>query len=148
MKFESKKITQSIDMAELNEAYSGGVIHVWVNPPKSVRKEREELLKLYAQFFRGAIGVDAKVSTQRPVLSGLLRFFKNSLPNDQEKRLQQALQRVYAWFAELWSQHPDPDLHWTADELAEMNERDPALYRWLINRSVSMIDTFQVDKKK
>jgi hypothetical protein len=148
MKVEFAKITQPIDLGEYYEPYKGKIVHVWVNPPKSIRKEREELLRLYTKFLRNAVGVETKSTSRRPALSGLLRFFKNPLPTEQEKHLQDALHQVYAWFAQLWSQNIDAESHWTVEEIAEMNERDPALYKWLITRSVLMIDAFQMNKKK
>jgi len=148
MKFEIKKITQPIDLGEFHEAYRGGIIHVWVNPPKSVRKEREDLLRMYGSFFQDIARPAESDPGKKSWLSRLKKLFHFGLNSTQENRLREMELKSYQWFAELWSQGDNPELHWTADELAQMNERDPALYRWLIKQSVLMVDMFHIDKKK
>jgi len=145
MKFEFTKITEAVDLGEYHVSYQGQVVHVWVNPPKSVRREREGLLRLYAGFFRQVID---ETPTRKPLLGRVMRFFIKTLPTEQEKRLQEAQRKVYGWFAQLWSQHTDTETHWSVYEISELNETDPALYAWLIGRSVLKIDTFRIDKKK
>lgn len=148
MKINPVKITQSIELADYNEAMSGGVVHVWVNPPKSMRREREQLLRAYATFFRGiAAQPDGKPEPEKKKLARVLRFFRGG-KNEVLTQMQETKRRVYAWFAELWSQGSNPELHWTTDEVSELNEHDPALYQWLIRKSVLMVDGFLADKKK
>ena len=146
MKVKAVIITQPIDLGEYNEAMSGGVIHVWVNPPRSVRKEREELLRTYAKFFR-SVAVPEKPIAKKHALAVLLDLFRGKKTRTLTQ-LQEAERKVYAWFAELWSQGDNPELHWSVDEVAEINEQDPVLYQWLIRRSVLMVDAWQGDKKK
>jgi len=148
MKFEIKKITQPIDLGEFHEAYRGEIIHVWVNPPKSVRKEREDLLRMYGSFFQDIARPAESDPGKKSWLSRLKKLFHFGLNSTQENRLREMELKSYQWFADLWSQGDNPELHWTADELAQMNERDPALYRWLIKQSVLMVDMFHIDKKK
>lgn len=145
MKVKIAAIIQEIDLGEYNEAMSGGVVQVWVNPPRSVRKEREALLRAYASLFR-SVAVSETPEAKKYGLGRLLDFFRGK--NARMSELEKAGQRVYAWFATLWSQGTNPELHWSAEEVAELNEREPALYAWLIRKSVLMIDAWQADKKK
>ena len=148
-KFDFVTITQPIDMGEYHEAYKGRFVHVWVNPPKAVRKEREELLRNYAEFFRMISTGDVRPFLGKPRLERLVSLFTGGLIKPrEEKRLREVERKTFGWFAQLWSQHPDAESHWTVAEIEQVNEHDPALYKWLVQRSALMIDTFRADKKK
>jgi hypothetical protein len=38
---------------------------------------------------------------------------------------------VLAWYADLLSQDSDPATHWTAEELQQLSDADPAIWQWL-----------------
>jgi hypothetical protein len=109
-------------------------IHVWVNPPRSMLDEREALRK------RSLVAYKAM----------------QAAGDDQEKLKAVALemaeigQVLEGWYARLWSQHPDPATHWTADDLRELaaNDTDPQLYSWLIERSADMAREHRAFAKK
>ena len=142
-------ITKPLDLSEYHKSLSGGVIDVWVNPPKSVRRERKALLDAYAVFF-AHVATSAGVADtgRRPVLRGWINLLKKRDASSQQKRLLKLEQDVYAWYANLWSQGANPELHWSVEEVEQITDRDPALYQWMIRRSTLMIDAFQSDKKK
>jgi len=51
------------------------------------------------------------------------------------------------WFAKLWS-HGPADTSWTADELLEIAETDPAFAGWLILQTWQMIGSHSAHQKK
>lgn len=57
---------------------------------------------------------------------------------------------LFAWYARLWSQHPDAATHWTAEEVQALaeNDTDPNLLIWLQNRSIDMMTAHRSAKRK
>jgi len=53
-----------------------------------------------------------------------------------------------AWYAEWLSQADDPETHWTADELQEISETDPALWDWIVIRAWALVDDYRADMLK
>lgn len=69
-----------------------------------------------------------------------------------EELAAQRMHRLYEIIAELWSQGPDPETHWTVDEVVklieEKRETDPALFGWLRTETFAMIGAYRNAKKK
>jgi len=57
-------------------------------------------------------------------------------------------QALMGWYAECWSQHPDPATHWTLAEMIVLVQGDPDLYVWAVRRSLSMIAAYESQAKK
>lgn len=112
MRFNIPVLTEPINLTE----YAGGmrnadgtpmVVQVWVNPPR----------RLFAAY-------DASV--ERLQAAG-------ADPTAQRA----AATELAAWYAEVWSQHPDAQTHCTPEDVLAMMEleTDPRLYPWLARRT-------------
>jgi hypothetical protein len=123
--------------ADLEITSAEGVVktvHVWVNPPRAVLEAhtalRERARAAYASL--EAAGNDPEqlkaVGAELVAVGGLMAD----------------------WYARLWSQHPDPATHWTADEVRELgaSETDPGLYAWLTNQAVGLVNAHRERAKK
>jgi hypothetical protein len=133
------KITRPIDLGKYYDEYRGQVVHVWVNPPKTIRREREVLLQTYAKLIHE---VSLPVAKQGKGAAQILQLLQMKLTPSQDKRLHDLDRKFSEWFTVLWSQHADSESHWTVDEIDELKEVDHALYNWLVEQSILMIDTF------
>ena len=57
-------------------------------------------------------------------------------------------QALMSWYAECWSQHPDPATHWTVDEVSIVVKEQPDFYLWTIRRTFALIAQYQAEQKK
>ena len=55
---------------------------------------------------------------------------------------------MHAWYATLWSHGPQEATHPTAAEIAALNDANPKLLAWLIERSNELLDTYRGVEKK
>ncbi len=129
---EIKRILESVDLGAYHEAYTGQTVHVWVNLPRELRREREWLMGNY----------------MREVIKGLKPGFivNDRLVNWARQGLLR--RRNFRWLAMLWSQHEDASTHWNVWEIRKLFTQDPNLYMWLMHESALRIDAFQARKKK
>ena len=140
-----------------NASLGGVAIHVWVDPPRAVLLEFHRLNRSYVdrldELARQAQAgkSPAKKPASRPwAWLGLVLGRKNGAQVPAEfKAFTEGYRRaIYAWYAALWSQGPDPATHWTADELEQMDAANPSLYDWLCRQSWALIDGHGADTKK
>ena len=132
MKFEFIKITLPLELGEYAEGLRGQAIQVWINPSRAKKLERLEILRSYGEFL-------AELAGKRK---------KKILKVESKKRELELLRQMFAWLADLWSQHPDLESHCDAESIDELYQVDPALYEWLTRRSIEMIEGFRADQKK
>ena len=119
MDFNIPKILKRVDMAGYTEELSGKFLCVWVNLPLKLLREHAELTKLPAE-------TDAPIS--------------EAAQNDVNKK-------IYAWYAQVWSQDGDAETHWTAKEIEALNDADPAFVSWMMRETwVARLE--HVQKKK
>lgn len=66
------------------------------------------------------------------------------------KQSQQTPPELTAWFARLWSQHADLATHWTVEQIQAVAESDtdPALWVWMQNKSIAMIQAHRSAARK
>ena len=156
MQFTIPKVTRFLPLQEYapDEPTLAGVgIHVWVDPPRSVLVEFDQLNREYSQVLNKLavkLGSDParKISPTERMLSWLNARVKGS----QDKRFQSETESyrrsLNVWYARLWSQSSDVETHWTVEELEKISEENPRLYEWLCTSSWALIERHRDDVKK
>lgn len=129
MKFDIPKIVLSLDLALYHEGFAGKFLHVWVNPPRAIKQARVRLI-------RESAGIKESTGLSSEELARM------------QTKTENLLERMFAWFAEIWSQGDDPETHWTVAEIQTVYGADPAFHRWLVANTVRMMDDFRADAKK
>lgn len=124
MDIKIPKVLASVDFGEYAPELKGKKLHVWVNPPLGLLRKHDEALALIKP------GNTAPTDNTKP------------LPNLGEART------VFReFYAELWSQHADDETHWSADELAALEEADPAFFSWMVAQTWTLRNE-HISKKK
>jgi hypothetical protein len=137
MKFTAPKITRPIAFKEYAEEYGAAAIQVWVNPPAEMVARRWRLLQEYSQR-------QAEDNKEFAEQAELARKRKQPAPK-QADPTERAWFKDWknawvGWFAELWSQAADAETHWTVDEMLTLEQTDPKLARYLIERTLELVD--------
>lgn len=149
MKLNISKVIEPLDLGEYAEAMRGQTVQVWVNPDRATIRQRELLLDEYNRRLREMNESAAKTKdASKKSTPDLAEKFRAKMDEFAAYATGEFLQGIHEWFANLWSQGSDPAKHWTADELVELNEADPALYQWLKNMSIEMITGHREREKK
>lgn len=130
MKFDIKKVIRVMDLNDYDPQFNGQVIQVWVNPDRAFIRERDELWRENVQ----------RIQAIKDQPEGREEYIKWST--------EEFIPRNHAWFARIWSQGSDASQNWTADELMQIGEQDPALYDWIQRRTMEMLMVFRSDEKK
>lgn len=140
MRIELRRIMRPVCLRDYAEEYGDEVIQVWVNPSRAKRLELQALGEASAQA--------------RDRLNELARQGTEDLTEEERQQLTAELEELagefdnlalplYAWYADVWSQHDDEDTHWTADEVAELvracQDADPALWTWLQDETLRLM---------
>lgn len=129
MQIQVKSIIRPLDLGDYAKELQGQAVQVWVNPSREMlgrRSQLEDELRTRADEAKTAEAAQAMEVYVREVFEPGLR----------------------QWFADLWSQHPDPATRWTMAEIIELEQQDPALIVWLNTRSMQMIlEHRRVEKK-
>lgn len=135
MKFNIPTIVKSVDLGEYDQAYKGQEIWMWVNPPKRMRREFDQINK----DIRDAV---------KSLLEELTDEEKQQIKEEVEKlQAQQA-----AWWAEMWSQHEDEETHWSVEDvqtlLEESADKDPQLWNFLTETSLERLKEHIIGNRK
>lgn len=116
-------------------------LQVWVNPP------RERMVVMS--------GLGAAAGQARRELSsaqGLAEAEAAVAARQAAERLNQLGVEQMRWFAEIWSQGPDAETHWSLEEVRRLVEHaadtDPQLWAWMTARSLEMIREHRDGQKK
>ncbi len=139
MKKEIPNAVRPIRLVDFLPEFGDEVIWVWVNPTRDVLERR------FAQVHQGA--------QLRKELNEL-KTLTDDLSRARVLEISQELTRVgealMAWLAEIWSQHKDPETHFSPEDVKtlvdECLEREPELYGWLISETFRLISEHR--KKK
>ena len=130
MKFEIKQIIKAVDLGEYAEVYRGKTLRVWVNPPRAVWREYEGVLDENQRRVAEMLGDKTRIEEHAKWAAEIF------------------VPVVHDWYAKMWSQSDNPAEHWSADEIAELSEADPALYEWMQRRSLRELTEFRKAEKK
>lgn len=144
--------TQALDLGGWNPELNGQLVHVWVDPPRDVLREREAFRREYNTFLASLVG-----ETERAAKTG-----KTGSKAEREAQLQADQQRaerlnafvktwsrsVYAWYEQIWSHGPESAYHPMVDEMVEMDQANPKFLAWLISGTDKCIDEYRGVEKK
>jgi hypothetical protein len=153
MKFEFVKIVLPLELADYIAAYAGQRLQVWVNPPRAMKQEREEIIRRSSRMLKGIIdGQQSSVinsqSSEKPFLKRVLGIFKRQMDSTELIAVQRMNTDMFGWLSRIWSQHEDMESRWTVDEIQVVYDTDPALYQWMVRRTIEMMESFRTEKKK
>ncbi|HAM41549.1 MAG TPA: hypothetical protein DCP69_09490 [Candidatus Omnitrophica bacterium] len=142
MPIEIRKVVRPLKLSEFAQEYGDQVIEVWVNPPRAKRAEYARAAFLTRT---GVARLDAPVTEETPEL-------------DEETRtkivaqIAEGNEGVFAYFGELWSQGPDVSKHLTSAQVKDFAvrcmEEDQALWSFMVNRTLALIEEHRVGEKK
>jgi hypothetical protein len=156
VKFSIPRTTRFLPLQEYapDEPTLAGVgIQVWVDPPKAVMVEFDQINREFSQVLNklGGISEKDKKKTVSPAekLMTWLNMLTNRARDERFKSASESYRRALnAWYARLWSQAADPETHWTVDELEQIGEENPRLFEWLCISSWALIERHRDDVKK
>lgn len=121
-------------VAELvNEDKTPVTVYVWVNPPRELRNQLASLLaqtkELRARLEKAGGKDDLGAIGQEMV---------------------QVSDGIFAFYAAIWSKHPNTATHWALDDVRALagNDTDPGLFDWLTTRTWETINAYQSGEKK
>ena len=114
-------LVRPINLADYAPELAGGTVHVWINPTRDVVAERNAIFSEIGE---------------------LLKVEASARDDAWRARDDELGRRSTAWYARVWSQHKNPATHWTPEEVDQLSEHetDPGLYRWLIARTMALIE--------
>lgn len=124
MDIKIPKILTNIDLGGYDNALSGKFLTVWLNPTLALLREH-----------------DAVMHAKKPEDEKITEEEKAALDRKNEVAMN-------SWYARLWSQGADAASHWTADEIDELNEKDPTLLAWMIRATWEVRSEHARKKKK
>ncbi|HRF71758.1 MAG TPA: hypothetical protein PL117_03220 [Accumulibacter sp.] len=118
------------------------LVWVWVNPTRDMMARRRRQLQVGSDAYK-ALGQAMDGHEGGRVLT----------PEERTQILTDLHvtgTEMAAWFAEIWSKHPDPSTHWTVDEVLNLglSDTDPGLYPWLQRRTLKEISDHRAAEKK
>jgi len=158
MKFEFEKVVLPLELRDYFPAYDGQQIHVWVNPPRAMKQEREEIIRRSSRMLselvsgqRSAVSkevVSGQLSAGKRWLQRVLGLFKQPMDSAELGAVQHMNAGMFGWLSRIWSQHDDPESRWSVDEIQVVYDEDPALYQWMVRRTIGMMEDFRTEKKK
>lgn len=123
-----------------NSALAGVGIYVWVDPPRAVLQEHNRINRTFTEALKTTTGKPEKK------LSIIDLVFRRQKLSGTEP-VQAYHQEITAWYAHLWSQGP-AETQWTAEEIREIDEHNPAFLEYLYRRSWALIDEHRDQIKK
>lgn len=144
MKVQIPRIVRPIALSEYGKEYGGQVVWMWVNPARALKLRFYELAEEFASIREkvatltedGGEGVDKTADALPPLFA----------------RLNELGGALYAWWAEMWSQHEDEDTHWTQEEVTELAiaalDADPGFWDFLQERSLDAMQEYRDQKKR
>ena len=153
MKINIPRIVRSVRLSDYAPEYGEQEVWMWVNPPKALTlqfqaltDEDNDLLARITELTKpllGDGGEDVGEEAQAEIADALAPLFE---------RRQVLAGEVFAWWAEMWSQHHDAETHWTAGEVQELAEaameHDPGFWRFLLEQTSATVKDYREQKKR
>lgn len=144
MKFKIEKVLKPLELKEYAPEFGETTIMVWINPPRILR---EKLISLQIDFRKETLNrapkeieIDQEIKkTKNPAIRMNLEQEKQELLQSYRSFVEDWNNKVNEWFVEIWSQGT-AETKWTVEELNDINQADPKLLAWLLNRTREMID--------
>ena len=147
------RITKEIEFAEYSPENKGDHVHVWVNLTRAMhdrwaeiqteyRKHEQAKDMLVKQIQALAKKAKGKSKKKRAELQPEIDQFNAELIEKIDELIPTE-KKLYAWYAEVWSQHADTGTHVSGDEVEEayqmMAENDHAMWIWLTKKTQHLI---------
>jgi hypothetical protein len=156
MKFDIPKVTRFLPLQEYdpeNKSLAGVGLQVWVDPPMSVLVEFDNLNRGYSRILNKLSAEPGKRPAQKislgEYLLGWIKILGIKKPDSGFQAVTESYRRsLYTWYARQWSQAPDAETHWSADELEKIDDENPRRYEWLCISSWSLVEKHREDVKK
>lgn len=136
MIIELPKIVKRLQLAEYAEEFGEQFIEIWVNPPRDVLIQHDDLVKLVMK-------VNEDIAIMR----------KAKRPQDEIDRLTNEIRelqtKIAGWYSKIWSQGETAiNSNEVEDLLASAHESDPAFETWIVTRTLDMIKDHREGRKK
>lgn len=145
MKIAIPKVLRPVHLADYDEAYGDETVWMWVNPPRATKLKFYEMAEEFARIRSqvtelvendGGEGDSQKAEALPPLFA----------------RLEELGGELYAWWAEMWSQHQDEESHWTQEEVTELVtaalDADPGFWDFLQESSLDAMQEYREQKKR
>lgn len=127
MKIINRPICKVLELKDYDPRMEPGEVFIWVNPQREFLRRRDVFM----------------------------RDFSRAPEINDEKSLDMNLERLEIfnlqmldWYAELWSKGENAESHWTADEVRELSDADPACFSWLVSNSTRLMSEHRKGEKK
>jgi hypothetical protein len=120
MRIDIPKILRAIRLADYAAEFGEAIVWVWVNPPRARLLEYENI-----------------------------RARAQAAASDAES-FRAASAEFATWYAEMWSQHADAEMHIDAAGVLQIAEQDtdPHLYVWLLEETWRLVNEHRAGEKK
>ncbi len=136
MKIIIPKKLAEIQLGEYHPELAGKVTIVWLNPPRTVLQERVRMQKAAYNAIERSMSTLRTEGEDKANVDQLL------------DSIETAKDEVNGWYAQIWSQGPDADTHWTVEEIRQTLEESPNFLTWLIERTNALLDQTASAEKK
>ncbi len=143
MKINIPKILEEIDLTEHHHAYVDKegkpvIVHVWVNIPN---EKRTVLFGIATEAYRASdlLAQAGKIKAKKAARGKVAEAMGIM---DEQRQVR------YEIFGELWSQHSDPETHWTPEEVEKLYEDVESLFYFLQERTGTLIQEHREGTKK
>jgi len=127
MNFEIPKIIKPLRLAEYDPAFEAAEIQVWVNPPRSLLADYNEMAKRTLELIQQMS--DPAAVQEISTIGG----------------------KMMAWMSNIWSQAA-PETHMPIEDVRRLveqtQETDPRLWQWLTGQTIRMIGEHRTHAKK
>ena len=143
MNLNIPSVLERLPLKEYHPDFGERALFVWVNPTRALLDQRRELLRELQQHIQNGVEKE-KAFPEDPEKAEQAR---QRAIDEYQAFLAEFNQRMYAWFAEIWSQGPD-ETHVSAEEIAAWDAQAPAFVEWLTTRTWDMLAEHRARRKK
>jgi len=142
-------IVRKLKMADFSPEYKNENLRIWVNPHQDLL---DEYTNIQAEIHRLKEQLNIRLYDRPLRWVNKLRFN----PKRSKRLLAQieaANERLFEWYAVIWSQHHLEDTHVTAEDVkrfakAALDRDDAGLWKWITNQTNAMIIAYQEGLEK
>ena len=142
------KVIERLDLGSYNETMKGQVLHVWVDPPRRMFKEFDDIV--FELEKQAAEEVQAELATREPqpsaestnksfveLLKGNVKALLDASSRRRKSRAAGTDKRLLAWYSEILSQNKENLC--SVEELARVEDENPALFHFILEKVWAMI---------
>lgn len=140
------KLIRPLDLGNYAVEFEGQNFDVWVNPPR-------EIIGVYVEVQDDLAKLKAKMEeiVERSKQDGVGQDLTADIAKLDED-IDKANERVFKWFAQIWSQGPDESKYETPESIRafamEASDTDPALWNWISGNTLVMINEHREGNRK